>query len=80
MLRASRTARVRARLTRMRKIQVRSDERPSKALKSADHGQPRLLDDLVGGRARAHEGPRDAPQRGVVALDEGLEGVLVSGP
>ena len=36
-LRASRTARVRARLTRMRKIQVRRDERPSKSLV---HGSP----------------------------------------
>ena len=79
-LRASRTAQVRARLTRMLKIQVRRDERPSKSSSPRDHGQPGLLDDLVGRRARAHERPRDAAQRPVVPVDERPEGILVSGP
>ena len=61
-LRASRTPRVRARLTRMRKIQVRSDERPSKPSRPWITRQPRLLDDVVGrGCVRTKSG--DAAQR-----------------
>ena len=49
-------------------------------VKSTDHGEPGLLNDLVGRRARAHERPRDASQRPVVPVDEGPEGSFVSGP
>ena len=80
MLRASRTARVRARLTRMRKIQVRSDERPSKALSprtTASHVSWTTSSAAVLVRTKVRA---TRAQRGVVTLDEGLEGVLVARP
>ena len=77
-LRASRSARVRARLTRIRKIQVRSDERPSNAIDPADDAEPGLLHDVIGHRRRPHVRARDSAQRRVVAGDQDHEGILVA--
>ena len=77
-VRASRTARVRARLTRMLKIHVRRRSGPRRRRvrgprRATSPGRPPPR------RPRAHEGPRDEPQRAVVACDERREGGLVPG-
>ena len=78
-VRRSRIPRVLARLTRMRKIQVRSDERPSKRSRPAQHREPRLLHDLLGDRLAGHEAARQAQHRRALAIDELHECGLVAG-
>ena len=53
-----------ARLARIRKIQVFSDERPSKRSRPLQHAEPRLLHDLLGDRAAGDVRHRRPQQRG----------------
>src|SRR6185312_16358464 len=52
---------------------------PIERVQSTDHGEPRVLDDLLRDRFAAHARSRDEPQRAVVACDERREGGLVPG-
>ena len=78
-LRDSRTPRVFAMFTRIRKIHVRSDERPSNLVEALQHPDPRVLDDLVGDGLGRDEHPSDASHRGAEPIDELHEGGLVTG-
>ena len=78
IVRPSRSARVFARLARMRKIQVLSDERPSKRSMPFEHGEPGLLHDLLGDRAARDVHLSHAQERALVHADELLEDALVA--
>ena len=77
-VRPSRSARLIARLVRMRKIHVFSEARPSKRCEAVEHAEPRLLHDLLGDRGAAHVAAGDAQHQGLVALDELDERGLVA--
>ena len=49
------------------------------AIKALQHAEPGLLHDLLGHRSRLHVGSRHSHHGGVVARDERLEGLFVTG-
>jgi len=53
---------------------------PGEAWEVAQRTRPRVLHDLLGGRVAAHVAARGPQQRGVMQLDEVLEGGLVPPP
>ena len=78
-VRRSRVPRVFARLTRIRRIQVFSEERPSKRSMPLSDREPRLLHDLLGDRAARRELPRQPQHRRAELIDERHERRLVPG-
>ena len=78
-MRFSRLPRVRALLSRIWKIQVRSAERPSNRSIPLITAEPGVLDDLLGDRAAGHVGQRQPHQRRAELVDERRERRLVAG-